>query len=171
VLTPDDVRDLVAVLDSTGLDHFHVETSSMSVTLWRDGDGRGWSAQTVVTREPNVVTREPDAGGATADSPSAPTAEPSTGPTAHAEHLHAVTPPLLGTFYRAPQPGADPFVDVGSRVEPDSVVGIVETMKMMNPVHAGVTGRVVEICLDDAQFADAGNVLMLVEPDRQGAGG
>ncbi|MGH1554677.1 acetyl-CoA carboxylase biotin carboxyl carrier protein [Streptomyces sp. L7] len=81
-----------------------------------------------------------------------------------AEHLHAVTPPLLGTFYRAPQPGAEPFVEVGSQVEPGTVVGIVETMKMMSPVHAGVAGHVVEICLDDATFAEAGSVLMFVEP-------
>jgi acetyl-CoA carboxylase biotin carboxyl carrier protein len=59
--------------------------------------------------------------------------------------LHEVRAPLVGTFYRAPQPGAEPFVQVGSRVEETTVVGIVETMKLMNPVLAGVAGTVVEI--------------------------
>ncbi|MGH1554678.1 hypothetical protein ACRAWF_30435 [Streptomyces sp. L7] len=69
MLTPDDIRDIVAVLDSTALDHFHVETGSMSLTLWRDGDGHGWSARTVVTREPNRVGASPHATAAAGPDP------------------------------------------------------------------------------------------------------
>ncbi len=76
----------------------------------------------------------------------------------------AVHPPLLGTFYRAPKPGAPPFVDVGDRVDEDAVVGIVETMKMMTPVHAGVRGTVVEFRTDNGEFADVDAVLVLVDP-------
>jgi acetyl-CoA carboxylase biotin carboxyl carrier protein len=76
-----------------------------------------------------------------------------------------VPAPLLGTFYRAPQPGAPPFVEVGSRVEPDTVVGIVETMKLMNSVCAGTLGTVVEICVKNAEFVDAAAVLMFIEPE------
>ena len=65
-------------------------------------------------------------------------------------------PPLLGTFYRAPQPGAPPFVEVGDQVDEETVVGIVETMKMMTPVHAGVRGTVVEFRLGNGEFAEAG---------------
>ena len=71
------------------------------------------------------------------------------------EGLVAVRPPLLGTFYRAPQPGAAPFVEVGDRVDEETVVGIVETMKMMTPVHAGVRGIVVEFRLGNGEFAEA----------------
>jgi acetyl-CoA carboxylase biotin carboxyl carrier protein len=70
--------------------------------------------------------------------------------------------PLPGTFYRAPEPGAEPFVAVGGPVEPGTVVAIVETMKLMNPVYAGTAGTVAEICLDDGQFAEQGTVLMRV---------
>jgi acetyl-CoA carboxylase biotin carboxyl carrier protein len=76
--------------------------------------------------------------------------------------MRDVVTPLLGTFYRAPQPGAPPFVDVGSRVDQDTVVAIIETMKLMNPVYAGTTGTVSEICLDDGQFAEQGAVLMRI---------
>jgi acetyl-CoA carboxylase biotin carboxyl carrier protein len=76
-----------------------------------------------------------------------------------------VRTPLPGTFYRSPKPGAPPFVEVGSRVEPDSVIAIVETMKLMNSIQSGAAGRIVEICLADATFADQNTVLMRVQAE------
>jgi acetyl-CoA carboxylase biotin carboxyl carrier protein len=73
-----------------------------------------------------------------------------------------IVTPLPGTFYRAPQPGAPPFVDTGGHVEPGTVVAIIETMKLMNPVYAGTAGTVTEICLEDGQFAGQGTVLMRI---------
>jgi acetyl-CoA carboxylase biotin carboxyl carrier protein len=71
---------------------------------------------------------------------------------------------LPGTFYRAPKPGAPPFVEMGSPVEEDTVVGIIETMKLMNAVHAHTRGEVVEICFQNAQFAEKDAVLMRIKP-------
>jgi len=99
-----------------------------------------------------------EAAGAAAP-PRAGTAEPD-------GLLRAVRAPLPGTFYRAPMPGAPPFVDVGSRVEPDTVVGIVETMKLMNSVSAGARGTVEQIPLANAQFAERDAVLMWIREDR-----
>jgi acetyl-CoA carboxylase biotin carboxyl carrier protein len=79
--------------------------------------------------------------------------------------LVAVQAPLPGTFYRAPRPGAAPFVEVGSRVGADTVVGIVETMKLMNSVTAGVDGEVAEICLGNAEFAALGATLLRIRAD------
>jgi acetyl-CoA carboxylase biotin carboxyl carrier protein len=79
--------------------------------------------------------------------------------------LVAVRAPLPGTFYRAPRPGAEPFVEVGSRVTAETVVCIVETMKLMNSVHAGVDGTVAEICLANAELAANGTTLMRIEAD------
>jgi len=81
------------------------------------------------------------------------------------EGLAQVRAPLLGTFYRAPRPGAPPYVNVGSLVEQDTVVGIIETMKLMNSVSAGVSGTVAEILLANAQFAEQGAVLMRIRED------
>jgi acetyl-CoA carboxylase biotin carboxyl carrier protein len=78
--------------------------------------------------------------------------------------LVAVAAPLPGTFYRAPRPGAAPFVEVGDEVGEDTVVAIVETMKLMNSVHARTRGRVAEICLENTEFAAQGTTLMLIEP-------
>jgi biotin carboxyl carrier protein len=79
--------------------------------------------------------------------------------------LVAVRAPLPGTFYRAPRPGAAPFVQVGSRVSADTVVGIVETMKLMTSVPAGADGTVAEICLANAEQAAQGATLMRIRAD------
>ncbi len=80
--------------------------------------------------------------------------------------LVAVRAPLPGTFYRAPRPGAPPFVEVGSQVGADTVIGIVETMKLMNSVHAGVAGAVAEFCVANAEFATQGAALLRIRADR-----
>jgi acetyl-CoA carboxylase biotin carboxyl carrier protein len=80
--------------------------------------------------------------------------------------LVAVRAPLPGTFYRAPRPGAAPFVEVGGRVGADTVIGIVETMKLMNSVPAGVAGVVAEFCVANAEFAAQGAALLRIRADR-----
>ena len=77
----------------------------------------------------------------------------------------AVAAPLPGTFYRAPRPGAAPFVEVGDEVGEDTVVAIVETMKLMNSVHAGTRGTVAEICLRNAEPTAQGATLMWIAPE------
>jgi len=81
-----------------------------------------------------------------------------------ADGLVAVVAPLPGTFYRAPRPGAPPFVEVGVAVGPDTVVAIIETMKLMNSVPAGTAGRVARICVENGELAALGATLMLIEP-------
>jgi acetyl-CoA carboxylase biotin carboxyl carrier protein len=71
--------------------------------------------------------------------------------------------PMLGTFYRAPAPGEEPFVDVGTAVEPDTVVGLIEVMKMMNSVEAGVAGTIVAVCAENAAIVEAGAPLFRIE--------
>jgi acetyl-CoA carboxylase biotin carboxyl carrier protein len=83
---------------------------------------------------------------------------------APAAGLVEVTSPMVGTFYRSPAPGEPPFVEVGARVEDESPVGIVEVMKLLNRVTAGVEGVVVEICRGDAESVQYGDVLFLVRP-------
>jgi acetyl-CoA carboxylase biotin carboxyl carrier protein len=96
--------------------------------------------------------------GGTAPPPSpAPKAEP-------AHDGRAIVAPMLGTFYRAPAPGEAPFVEVGARVEPDTIVGIIEVMKMMNSVPAGVAGVIAEVHVENAQPVEYGDPLFRVEP-------
>jgi acetyl-CoA carboxylase biotin carboxyl carrier protein len=73
-----------------------------------------------------------------------------------------VDSPMLGTFYRAPAPGAAPFVEVGSVVEPETTVCLVEVMKMMNSIRAGVAGTIAEILVDNAALVEEGQPLFRI---------
>jgi len=76
-----------------------------------------------------------------------------------------VPSPLLGVFYRAPKPGEPPFVEIGTKVSADAVVGIVEVMKLMNSVRVGVAGEVVEILAENGALVEYGEVLLRVRPE------
>ena len=162
-LTNDDVQDILRLLDAMPYQQLELETASFRLTLRRTADG-GWTQATDVLAAPAVgvlaVGAPPVADGAAA-------AADGTGPElppAAGDDLVDVRAPLLGTFYRAPRPGAPPFVTIGSEVAPGTVVCIIETMKLMNSVTAGVAGTVAAIVLENAQFAPQGTVLMRVRP-------
>jgi acetyl-CoA carboxylase biotin carboxyl carrier protein len=71
---------------------------------------------------------------------------------------------LVGTYYRSPEPGAKPFVEVGDVVEPDQEVGIIEAMKIMNRIVAETGGRVAELVANDGDMVEFGQPLILLEP-------
>ena len=77
----------------------------------------------------------------------------------------AIASPMVGTFYRAPAPDADPYVEVGDRVEVGQTVCIVEAMKLMNEIEAETRGRVVKILVENAQPVEFGQKLFLVQPE------
>ena len=162
-LSNDDVQDILSLLDSLPYSELTLETSRFTLQLRRSAGG-GWTQETQVLSPP--VLADPVAPAAPPGPPTAPpspTAAPPGPPSAPpGPDMRDIVAPLLGTFYRAPQPGAPPFVDVGGSVEADTVVAIIETMKLMNPVYAGTAGTVTEICLDDGEFAEQGAVLMRV---------
>lgn len=74
-----------------------------------------------------------------------------------------IVSPMVGTFYKAPSPDSNPFVSVGENVNTGQVVCIIEAMKLMNEIESEISGRVVEICVQDGQTVDYGQVLMYVE--------
>ncbi len=169
-LTNEDVADVLALLDSLPYDSLDLETSRFRLTLRRAPGG------TAGPRSPRSSPSRPSSPHRSSlrsqrtpapamRPPRTRDAQPRTGairpsPMAWPRSMA----PLPGTFYRAPRPGADPFVEVGDAVTPDTVVAIVETMKLMNPVHAGTAGRVARIALENGDFAPLGTTLMLIEP-------
>ncbi len=168
-LTSDDVQDILQLLDGLPVGELSLETARFRLALRRGGDGQ-WAQTLEVLAQPNVLPGEPAAAEGAAAGP-AETAESEPAPAAPdgepaGEGRTEVRAPLLGTFYRAPRPGAPPFVTVGSVVTPDTVVCIIETMKLMNSVTAGVTGTVTEILVANAQFAEQGTVLMRIREDQ-----
>ena len=146
-LSPDDVAEIVAILGSSGYDRLDVRTNRFRVRIAR-ADGDGWTQDWDLSA-PDTAVAPVAAVESVAPLP---------------DGMAAIVAPLPGTFYRAPQPGAPPFVDVGTVVSADTVVGIVETMKLMNPVHAGVEGTIAAIIVDNAAAVAGGAPLMHIVP-------
>jgi acetyl-CoA carboxylase biotin carboxyl carrier protein len=134
-LTDDDVREILRLIDESDLDELRIETADFSLHVVR-----GAAAAPAAAPAPAEPARSTDGKAAT------------------------IAAPMPGTFYRAEGPGMSPFVDVGTRVEPDTVVCLIEIMKMMNSVQAGVSGTIVEICAEDADVVADGAPLFRVEP-------
>jgi acetyl-CoA carboxylase biotin carboxyl carrier protein len=169
-LRPEDVQDIVSLLDSLSQDEFELRTSELHLTVRRAGR-EGWTQESRVLSAPNVVAtdigRDAKVGGEVivGSEPAIQTPRRTAQDDTVRPGLTGIRAPLPGTFYRAAKPGADPYVEVGSRVEEDTVVGLLETMKLFNSVHANVRGEVVEFLIDDAEPADQDAVLILVRRD------
>jgi acetyl-CoA carboxylase biotin carboxyl carrier protein len=165
-LTNEDVTDILALLDSLPYDELDLQTPRFRLVLRRTPDGWTQSAEArgeaVAAGAAEPLATAPMDHQCRSSSTNGPSVSPGEG---DEEGLVAVRAPLPGTFYRAPRPGAAPFVEVGSRVGTDTVVGIVETMKLMNSVTAGVGGTVAEICLGNAEFAANGATLLRISVD------
>jgi acetyl-CoA carboxylase biotin carboxyl carrier protein len=153
---------------AAGFDELEIETDRFTLTLRRGGAGATWTQESRTLHAPREFPVAPDeavapSGSAAAKDPSMTDEQPAdAGP--GPSHWHAVRTPLPGTFYRSPKPGAPPFVEVGTRVTQDTVVAIVETMKLMNSVYAGANGRIVAVAIADGSFAPQNAVLMQIEP-------
>jgi acetyl-CoA carboxylase biotin carboxyl carrier protein len=117
------------------------------------------------TRSPNAPAppsaANPGAGQGAAPNPAATHAAP-TRAISSDPNLHDVASPLLGTFYRSPKPGAPPFVEVGTPVTEDTIVAIIEVMKLMNTVRAGARGTVTEILPADGQLVEYDQPLLRI---------
>lgn len=81
--------------------------------------------------------------------------------------LVAIKAPMVGTFYSRPEPGAEPFVGVGSKVNGDSIVGVIEVMKVFSSIVSGVKGVITKILVEDSQFVEFGQPLFLVRPEEE----
>jgi acetyl-CoA carboxylase biotin carboxyl carrier protein len=172
-LSPDDVDDILRVLDSSDYDELHIDTGRFVLTLRRETGG--WTQEHEVRAQPGVLSR-PEAADAGEPSmqegPAAATVRTTPAAAiggaeerAGSDGLRAVTAPLPGVFYRSPRPGAAPFVEVADRVEGDTVVCILETMKLMNAVVAGADGTVAAISVGNGEPVGQATVLMWLRPD------
>jgi biotin carboxyl carrier protein len=139
-LSPEDVADIVAILDGSAYQTLDVKTARFRLRVARDGDG--W------TQEWDFSDDTPEAAKSAAVE------------AVVEDDVGAIRAPLPGTFYRAPSPGAPSFVEVGSVVDADTVIGIIETMKLMNPVHAGSSGTISEVLAENGAMVSKHATLM-----------
>jgi len=122
----------------------------------------------IIRKESAVITTQaaPQSVPAAVQAPAAPQSEaaPVTKQAETSVNQVKITSPMVGTFYKAPSPGSAPFVEVGKAVSPGQVVCIIEAMKLMNEIESEVSGKVVQICVEDGQPVEFGETLMILEP-------
>ena len=147
------VKALADILDEAGLAELEYETADMSVRLSRVS-----GAAPVATVAAPVVA--PAAAAAPA---AAPAVAPAAAEPASADHPGAVTSPMVGTVYTAPEPEAPTFIEVGSSVKKGQTLLIVEAMKVMNPITAPNDGTVKQILVQNAQPVEFGEALVIIE--------
>ena len=163
-----DVQEIIRLLDDSDYDELQIETEQFRLILCRSQAGEdGWSQQRQTLTEPNVVTSASGVAAADATGGAEAGTEQAGEKLQSSEGLVEVSAPITGTFYRAQQPGAEPFVEIGSITSPDSVIAIIEVMKLMNSVQAGIDGDVVDICVADAEFVERGQCLMRIKPNQE----
>jgi len=163
-LTDEDVRAILRLLETSPFGDLELETPEFRLRLHRTDSGE-WTRESATLRSAHALL--PTAHVPTAQRRTESTETVSAAPAERPRSdVLDVRTPLPGTFYRSPKPGSAPFVELGTQVEANTVIAIVETMKLMNSVCAGVAGRVAEICLADASFAQQDAVLMRIEAER-----
>jgi acetyl-CoA carboxylase biotin carboxyl carrier protein len=139
----DEARDLIKRLEGSTVQRFAVEAGDTKIEI-----ERGMPAGVVASALPAAAAAPPGEEA----------------PAAAADERHPIKAPLVGTFYGAPSPGADPFVKEGDSVEAGQTVAIVEAMKLMNHVQADAAGIVAEVVAVDGQWVEFEQVLMYLEP-------
>jgi acetyl-CoA carboxylase biotin carboxyl carrier protein len=152
----EELRELIALLRENGLAELELENEGFRVRLRRESSG--YEAANVPAPPPAPVP----APAAPAPAPVSTPAHPGTQATTAAaqdQDLHIITSPIVGTFYRSPSPTAEAFVKIGSNVEEESVVCIIEAMKLMNEIQAETTGEVVKVYVENGQPVEYGQPL------------
>jgi acetyl-CoA carboxylase biotin carboxyl carrier protein len=151
-LTAREVAEILRALEESSFDTLDLEMNGVQLHLRRG------AASSPASR--------PAAAPASPAPPAAVAVPAQAQPHAHLSRTDgtAVSAPLLGIFYRAPKPGEAPFVQVGDRVEADTIIGIIEVMKLMNTVRAGVTGEILEISAGNGELVEFGQALLWIRP-------
>ena len=158
-LSAADIAEILRLVDASDFDELSLEFEGLKLNFKRGDPGACAPRQAAAAPAAgSPVTLPPGATPGAAPSQSAPAAVPAPAD----PNTLAVLAPMLGTFYRASKPGAQPFVTEGSVVSEDTIVGIIEVMKLMNTVRAGVRGTVAEILVADGALAEYGETLMRV---------
>ena len=135
----DYIEKLADILNAKGLTEISVEDGNQAVTLRKEIVAAAVAPVAAVPQGATSTAAEPEKKG------------------------KPIVSPMVGTFYKSPSPDADPFVEVGKTVSKGDVVCIVEAMKLMNEIESEFSGKIVEICVEDGQPVEFGQVLMYVE--------
>lgn len=160
-----EIKELIELLDQTSVHELEIENEGARLAIRKNGPSE------VVHVQPQVVAAVPQNVQAVASAPapqetvSAPQAADAAPSTAPAANLHTIVSPMVGTFYRASSPEAQPYVNIGDKVGEKTTVCIIEAMKLMNELEAEVKGEIIDILVENGQMVEYGQPLFLVKPE------
>jgi acetyl-CoA carboxylase biotin carboxyl carrier protein len=152
------LKKLVRIVEHSGVDEIEVEEEGLRVRIARNIHTNSVGVQTAALQPVAALPGQ---------APQSPSAELSSAPAVadKAEvKLHEIRSPIVGTFYRAPAPDADPYVEIGQTVQPKTVLCIIEAMKLMNEIESDVAGKIVKILVDNGKPVEYNQPLYLIEP-------
>ncbi|WLR49739.1 acetyl-CoA carboxylase biotin carboxyl carrier protein [Bacillus tianshenii] len=164
-----EIRELIKLLDKSSIDELSYEEQGAKIKLKKN---QGGVKQVVATEQVEAAPAPaPKVEAAPAPKPEAPKAEAAPQPKEEKaadindENLHKIVSPMVGTFYESPNPDSDVYVKVGDKVSNDSIVCIVEAMKLFNEIEAEVEGEIVEILVKNGELVEYGQPLFLVKSE------
>jgi acetyl-CoA carboxylase biotin carboxyl carrier protein len=171
-LTHSDIAEIIRLVDQSTLDELVVEIGDLKVEIRRKGAMPAPSSAPpapIPSAPPPTVPSSPAPPPPTAPPAPAPT-EPTSVPAASgepalAEGQAAIRSPMVGTFYRRPSPDDPAYVEVGSEVEVDAPLCLVEVMKLYTTIYAKTRGRIARICASDAELVEYDQILFIIDPD------
>lgn len=167
-----EIREIIKLIDQSSIKEFELELDGSKVSIKKTGgvveEVKTIIAQPVVTAAPAAPAPPVPAAEAPAAPVQAEAAAPKAAavvPAADESALHKIVSPMVGTFYRSPEPGAPAYVQPGDKVTANKVVCIVEAMKLFNEIEAEVNGEIVKVLVEDGQLVEYGQPLFLVKPE------
>ena len=159
-----EVFEVLAMFEKSDWEEIHLESGEFKLTVSKRGRPQASVTASAVTAPHAVYPSKTGAPTAAAIAKPAPTAKPAPPAEPVDPSWVGVRSPTLGTFYVAPKPGAPPFVTVGQQIGEDDTVAIVEVMKLMNHVKAGVAGTVARIAAANGDLVEFEQVLVWIDP-------
>lgn len=162
MLKVEEIREIIKLIDESSIDEFSYETNGTTVKMKKNNET---GVPAVTTPVPNVsapVATQSEKLVNTTETQAPTEAETSNNETESKDYDYEIVSPMVGTFYMAPTPESDPFVKNGSKIDPSTVVCIVEAMKLFNEIEAEVKGEIVEILADNGDLVEYGQPLFRV---------
>lgn len=156
MLKIDEILEIIKAVNQSAINRFELEQEATRLVIVKDGVtslqklALDQSEQAIVSAPPDRVRQN--------ESPSV----------ASEKKCQQILAPMIGTFYAAPEPGAEPFVKVGQKVNAGSIVCVLEAMKLFNEIEAGIDGEIIEVLVKDGEFVEYGQPLFLVREEIPG---
>jgi acetyl-CoA carboxylase biotin carboxyl carrier protein len=158
-----ELKELIKLVTEKGITEFEIEREGFRLRICRPSEHPTLVAQPapIIVQSPTVVPAPQPVIQLAQPATAPPTADPALQPSTAAPEaeLHIIKSPIVGTFYRSPSPTSESFVKIGDSVDQETVVCIIEAMKLMNEIHAEITGEVVKVFVENAQPVEYGQPL------------